>query len=214
VPCLTASSAWIRCLAYVQVNPNSPEANGPFLVFSVENMQGVKAEERFSGYSIQTLADVRYILEDPNVEFYTASVWKEDSILVKVPSWAFTALYNRDDINRSGQVEDIVIDAMDDARHEFDSNKANREWRYYLLQFPPGVVLSSKVIYPDAGDDNELDYEIVKVESTHAKAGTLVEHWLYFQVARVDVRAAKRGKVEKKDKKSKGANKLANLMSG
>jgi sarcosine oxidase delta subunit len=77
------------------------------------------------------------------------------------------------------------------------------------LQFPPGHVLSSKTIYDEAGDNEELDYEIVDVTYTHSKvAGANTEHWMHFKVARTDLRISKRGKVEKKEKKSKMAAKL------
>lgn len=103
---------------------------------------------------------------------------------------------------------------MDDARHHFEENKDNRMFRYFLLEFPPGTTLSSKLIFSGAGDDEELDYDIVKIEVTGGSVNfTITEHWLHFAVARTDARVQKRGKVEKKSKKSKGASKLAGMMT-
>ena len=130
-------------------------------------------------------------------------------MLFRFPAFPYTILHTRDEMNARGAIPDNVINSMDNARHEFENNKVHREWRYFLLQFPPGHVLSSKAIYDDAGDNEELDYDIVDVTYMHKKvAGANTEHWMHFKVARTDLRVSKRGKVEKKEKKSKMAAKL------
>lgn len=142
-------------------------------------------------------------------------VWRDDGILIKVPAFEYSLLNNKTEFDADTGVDSGVTDAMDDARHYYETDKANRRWQHYLLEFPPGVTLSSKEIFEDAGDDDELDYEIVNVKVTTAKIGfDIQEHWLHFKVARTDTRITKRGKVMKASNKSKGASKLANLMSG
>lgn len=177
-----------------------------------------KAEDRYDGFSIQVKADVRWIVEDEEVDAYTMRVWKEDGILVKVPSVEYTLLHNKTELDAHANVTEDVINSMDNARHYYEQEKAVRRWQHYLIEMPPGVTLSAKEIYDDAGDDEELDYELVNVTVTDPKINfTIQEHWLHFSVARTDTRIAKRGKVAKTSKKSKGANKLAslgNLMSG
>jgi hypothetical protein len=42
--------------------------------------------------------------------------------------------------------------------------------------------LSSKAIYDDAGDNEELDYDIVDVTYMHPKvSGINTEHWMHFK---------------------------------
>ena len=98
---------------------------------------------------------------------------------------------------------------MDNARHQFENHKVLRQWKYLLLQFSLGYVLSSKAVYEDAGDNEDLDYDIMDVTYTHPQAaGATTELWMHFKVARTDLQVSKRGKVEKKEKKSKMAAKL------
>jgi hypothetical protein len=194
----------------IEVNINCPEANRELTVFQLDNIPGViKAEERYHGYSIQILVDIRWTLDDDTIDHYTGRVWKEDALLFRLPAFPYTILHNREEMSSAGWIPDNVINSMDNARHEFENNKVLREWKYFLLQFPPGHVLSSKAVYDEAGDNEELDYDIVDVTYTHAKVtGINTEHWMHFKVARTDLRVSKRGKVEKKEKKSKMAAKL------
>jgi hypothetical protein len=155
------------------------------------------------------MIDIRWTLDDDTIDHYTGRVWKEDALLFRFPAFPYTLLHNRDEMNAKDLIPSNTINSMDNARHEFENNKVLREWKYFLLQFPPGHVLSSKAIYDDAGDNEELDYDIVDVTYKHHKCvGENTEHWVHFQVARPDLRVSKRGKVEKKEKKSKMAAKL------
>jgi hypothetical protein len=201
----------LNCLsAIIEVNINCPEANGKLSVFQLDNIPDVvKAEERFHGYSIQIMVDIQWTLDNDTVDYNTGRVWKEDALLFHFPAFPFhfpafpySILYNHEEMNSNGMAPRNIIDSMDDARHEFENNKVHREWKYLLLQFPPGHVLSSKAIYEDAREDEELVYDIVDVNYTHPKVtGANKEHWVHFKVARTDLRISKRGKVEKKESK-------------
>ena len=63
-----------------------------------------------------------------------------------------------------GAISEEMNSAIDDTRHSFVNDEANCMWKYYLLEFPPGVTLSSSLIFQDAGDDEELDYDLVEFE--------------------------------------------------
>lgn len=169
----------------------------------------VKTEERYDGYSLQIKGDVRWMLEDQEADQYSMRVWRDDAILVKLPAMEYSLIHNKDEFDVNDDVPESVINAMDDARHHFEENKKNRMFRYILIEFPPGTMLSSKLIFSEAGDNEELDYDIVQIEANDK----VTEHWLHFTVARTDTRVQKRGKVEKKSKKSKAASKLANLAN-
>jgi hypothetical protein len=56
---------------------------------------------------------------------------------------------------------------MDDACHEFEENKASCCWKHLLLEFPAGHMISGKDIYEDAGDDEELELELIPILYSH-----------------------------------------------
>jgi len=92
---------------------------------------------------------------------------------------------------------------MDDARHRFaeDEKKGASNTKDLLLTFPSDYILSSKEIYEDAGENNDVELKIVSDATNPSNA----EYWAVFTVARLDVKAEKRGRVEKAEKKSKAA---------
>jgi hypothetical protein len=195
------------------VNIDRPEANREVFVFPLKNIDGVKSGTDCHGCCIVILMDVRFVLDDQTVKHYKARLFANNQVLLTVPSWDDSPLYNQDET--VNQVDSNVTDAMDDARHAHEKNKATRRcWNHLLLEFPAGHELSSKLIYEDAGDDEELEFEIVPFHCSHAPAPTVfnTHHCAAWMVARSDVRASKRGKVEHKENKSKAASLLANLM--
>jgi hypothetical protein len=149
----------------IAVNIDKPEANREALVFPLKDMVGMKKGASYYGYYIMMPMDVRYIMDNENVEHYKARLFGNNKILLTVPAWDYSHLYNREEI--FDQVAMNVTDAMDDARHGFEENKATRQWKNLLLEFPGGHVLSSKLIYEDAGDDEELELEIVPYKYNH-----------------------------------------------
>jgi hypothetical protein len=86
---------------------------------------------------------------------------------------------------------------MDDARHSYEKNKASRRWNHLLLEFPTGHELSSQVIYDDAGEDEELELEIVPFRYCHSTNTDQFNsmHYAAWNVARSDVRTRARGRL-------------------
>jgi hypothetical protein len=183
--------------------------------FSLKEIGGVKQGTSYYGYYIMILMDVRFILDDQMVDHYKARLFASHQVLLMVPAWHYSPLYNRDEI-LVDKVDANVTDAMDDARHNYEENKASRKWKHLLLEFPSGHELSSKSIYAEAGDDKELTLELVTFVYSHSSASTSYNtiHYAAWKVARSDVRASKRGKVEQRENKSKAASLLAGLMKG
>jgi hypothetical protein len=198
--------------ALINVNIDRPEANREVFVFPLKEIDGVKTGTSCHGCHIMLPMDVRFILDDQTVEHCKARLFANHQVLLTVPSWDHSPLYNRDEI--VDHVHDDVMNAMDDARHAFEENKATRRWKHLLLEFPGGHELSSKLIYEAAGDDDELELEIVPHCCSHKSAPTSFNtlHCAAWKVARSDVRASKRGKVEHKENKSKAASLLDNMM--
>jgi hypothetical protein len=202
-----------RCAATIEVNTNRPEANGEALVFSLKDIPGVKSGTMYYGSYIMVPLDIRFVLDDVTLEHYKARVFGDNQILVSVPSHQYSVLYNRDEIMLSAPSH--VTNAMDNARHSFEEHKETRRWKHLLLEFAHGQVLSGKEIYSEAGDDEDLELELIPVHYTHSKAtGDNSIHYAAWQVARTDVQVSKRGKVERKETKSKAAALLEGIMAG
>ena len=152
----------------INVNVDHPEANREVLVFPLKEIEGVKTGTSYYGYYIMVPMDVRFILDDQTIEHYKARLFANHQVLLTVPSWQYSPLYNRDEIVK--KVATNVTDVMDNARHAYEDNKASRRWKHLLLEFPSPHELSSKLIYDEAGDDEELALELVPFHYSHTSA--------------------------------------------
>jgi hypothetical protein len=117
-------------------------------------------------------------------------------------------LANHDDFDAI--VTSNLTNAMDDGRQDFFANRVARRFKQLFLTFPKGYVLSAKEIYGDAGEDQELELEILQIKyypnpGTKNKETYSKHHCAGFKVARIDIKAHKGGKVEAPQKKSKAA---------
>ena len=109
--------------------------------------------------------DTRWIHKDGSIEFFTARVWTPGSILLRVPSFPFTALNQRDAIEIAG-VTQQVVNGMDTARHNYlkgTNLSEDQKWKQLLLQFPADHELLSITIYSDAKEQEELDFGVLHV---------------------------------------------------
>jgi hypothetical protein len=157
--------------------------------------------------------DIRHIADDPTAKFYNARGFNSNSLLLKVPAWLYAMLQNREEI--SAHVSTTVTDAINDARHDFSQDKAAREWKYLVLDFPTDHYLSSKEIHDEAGEDEELELEIISIIYSHPIiVGSGTQHWAAWKVVRTNLKVHKRGKIEVKSKKYKAAALLGNLIGG
>ncbi len=179
----------------------------------MRDIKGLGQGAGYYGYYVMYQIDIRHIADDSTVKFYKARAFPSNSLLIKLPAWPYTILHNRDEIE--AHVSTPVTDAIDDARHDFSQDKAAREWKYLVLDFPTDHRLSSKEIYDEAGEDEELELEIIPVVYSHPKIkGQGTQHWAAWKVVRTDLKVHKRGKIEVKSKKSKAAALLGNLIGG
>jgi hypothetical protein len=189
----------------IKVDINRPELNREVFVFPLKDIKGIDGKSHFDGFQILHRLDVRWVLDDPQVEMYKARIFASNSVLLQVPAWSYSVMADREEF--AATVTPNLTNAMDNARHEFFAHKVARRFKQILLTFPKGYVLSAKEIYEDSGEDQELELEILPI-----KASQNAEHWAGFKVARMDVKAHKRGKVEPTQKKSKAAALLAAAM--
>jgi hypothetical protein len=135
-------------------------------------------------------------------------------LLLKVPAWPYAMLQNHEEI--AAHVSTTVTDAIDDACHDSSQDKAAREWKYLVLDFPTDHhLLSSKEIYDEAGEEEELELEIISIVYSYPVIeGSGTQHWAAWKVVRTNLKVHKRGKIKVKSKKSKAAELLGNLIGG
>jgi hypothetical protein len=97
----------------------------------------------------------------------------------------------------------------------FLQDKAAREWKYLVLDFPTDHHLSWKEICDEAGEDKELELEIITIVYSHPMIkGSGTQHWAAWKVVCTDLKVHKCGKIEVKSKKSKAAALLGGLIDG
>jgi hypothetical protein len=80
------------------------------------------------------------------------------------------------------------MNAIGTACNKFSSEKEQRQWRYYLLEFESFHLLSVKVLHGAAGEDENLPRELILVKYSHEEMNgkTNAKHYLHFFVARVE----------------------------
>ena len=199
----------------IDVKPDCPDANREVFVFPIKDIQGVKNKKAyFNGYSIMMYMDVRHFMDDENVEWYRARLYSDNQVLLTYPSFPYTLLHDREYMNHL--ITKPSQDGMDDARHVYSENKQHRQFRHLLLNFPPGSKLSTSEIYAEAGEDEELELNIIPIEYSRQGMGRKnTVHYVEFQVARTDIKPSKKGRVDTKDrKKSRGAEQLSKMGLG
>lgn len=201
----------------IPVNINRPEDNREVSIYKAEGLTGVKdVNAHFQGYWIVMKYDPRFYADDANVEWYKARVYSSNQVLITLPSFDYSQMHCRDQIV-SSKCPQSCTDAIDNGRLGYAKEEKIRQWKYLLLDFPDSHVLSSSEVYSEAGEDEELDFELFPVSSVHPKIPkvSFTDYYIAFRVARTDVAAYKKGKLEtQKSKTSKGAAKLAALGLG
>jgi hypothetical protein len=194
------------------VNIERPELNGgEVFVYPTSSIPGIDGKTHFYGYSLLLQMDPRWMQDDPEIDCYTARVFTSNSILIKKPAWPYSPLQERDQY--VSQFNASAVAAMDNAIHDFAANKQKRKFKYILLVFKNegdkrDLVLSSKEIYKDSGEDEELEPQMMLGDSDMNEEG-----WGLFQVARLDMKPEKRGRLQT-SKTSKAASFFLGSGSG
>ena len=184
------------------MNVERPELNGgKVLVYPTSSIPGIDGKAHYHGFSLLLQMDPRWMLDDTETDCYTARVFTSNSILIKKPAWPWSPLGARDQY--VGHFNASAIAAMDNAIHDYAANKQKRKFKYILLVFKNkegekrDLVLSSKEIYAGSGEDEELEPQMMKLNE---------KGWGLFQVARLDMKPEKRGRLHITQKKSKAAS--------
>jgi hypothetical protein len=184
----------------VKVNYSRAEQQNGFMVYRVDELAAEDGKKYYRGFSIQKKVDPRYIYDDPRKEFYTARTWTDESVLVGYPAGTYEHFKHPESFK--DEVEPGVYKAMDEERNRFVDNPS-RLIEYTLLQFPHpdggerglSFKLSAKELFVNpTGDETELELQYFPVINTHAHGPAVESTMCVWNVARLDVSAAKRGK--------------------
>jgi hypothetical protein len=202
--------------AHVVVDYSTKYQVGGLIVWWDSELQGIDEKSFFNGFNIQNEADPRWTFDDPQADFYLASIHQDDSVLVGVPAVKYDHLYHIDGFVGTSE---CVRKDIDEERNKIvpvlkKFKKLPMHW--YLLQFPPrpgmtGVRLSVKEIYKcdDIHDDTSLELRYFPNLSKHHVVETHATWWATWNVVCNDIgekeRDRKRGSPELEEKKSKAA---------
>ena len=118
--------------------------------------------------------------------------------MIRKPSWDYGLLSRRDELNKYCLTDcPFLTNGLDDVRHKFNENTNNHKIVNYVIQFPDGVELSSKAVYAEANEDEDLSLKVIpdEYERYTGSKETNKVFWGVFFVARTDIKANKRGKV-------------------
>ena len=203
----------------INVNTECPEANREVVTHEVERIEGVGESENrlFKGFWTCLPIDIRFILDDKSAPHWKARIFSEDAILISIQAWPCSHLNDRDQF--ANHVGPNVVEALDDAHHDCAGDAADvkeaRKWKHLFLKFPEGQSLSSKVVNKDAGEDEKLKLELIPVKAMHKGLQTACTSlFAAWKVARTDIKARKKGKLEQKSDKSDAALLLEQLGAG
>jgi hypothetical protein len=217
--CFDCFLACFLCLTFLShydiaetilVDIRRPERNREVLVFEVKDIEGLKKGSVFSGYYIFLPMDIRFTLDDFMSDHYTACVCADNQVLITLPAWPYSLLYGRDAM----KLKKNLVNAMDEARHDYNDNKKARLLKHLVLNFPAGHILSSKEFFEKSTQEEKLAMEIVSINEGHTMMPKLknTSHYVCWKVARVDLKASKRGRIEKVKEVSEAATLLAAMM--
>ena len=200
----------------IMVNVERPTRNHEFNVYPIVNIPGMAPNSYYSGYWITYPVEPRFWCRERNQEWYKARVFTSNQILVTVPEGDYTMMFNRDELE--GSVDECVLDALDNERFSYmETLEINpmEKLKHYILQFPDGCELSSKEIYENSGENEDLNLELhtvnYEVQRNEEDIFDMTRHFAAFKVVRGDLKAMKKGRNEN-EQMSKGANLFFNQM--
>jgi hypothetical protein len=201
----------------IHVDASHPTSNVPFLVFPVKDIEGVDGKSYYEGFAIFYQVDMRWIKENEEEDPYTGRVFGSNLLQFKCPAWPYSFLTMHDEIE--SQVPKNVLDTIEHSQHNYAENPKSSKFKTFMLEFPGGLELASKPIYLEAGENEDLEMDLIDLECDRmdGSSSTSSEMWGCWVVARTDTEFAKRGKVNVQEKKSKAAlllEKLAKKKAG
>lgn len=177
------------------VNLDRPEMNREALIYPIQDIEGVNGVDHYHGYFFLFPFDIRALLDDRTHTWFKGREFSDTQVLMTIPAYPYSPLKDREQFDE--HLSSNITDAMDHSRHLFEENKTTWRELHLLFTFPPDHKLSSHEIYDKAGEDEKLEMTLIPTETTHESFDfSNKASWVGFTVARVDVTANKKGRVD------------------
>lgn len=210
----------------IVVDTEVPWKNGPFIIVPVKDMVGIDGTSFYNGFCIMLKINPRWMTESKHEGDYFEARLLEDKkgrnhVLVKVPVGDFVMLNETEAF--SNAIPDYLSNALFNMQNIYEEQREENDGRdifeYFVLKFPHEYELSASVINDDAGKGEELKFNLEQVPNVCDHDSSFAfqnkDTWYFWQVARVDVKAEKKAKREKKQSKGLAAiNKRGKMKFG
>jgi len=202
------------------VDIERPENNRELFIFNLKDVEAKDKKSFYCGYTIGLQVDPRFIVDDLSCEPFEAVVLSANSILVSMPAYPFSFLQEEFYQHLRAMSNDFLANAFDNARHDYveetnDYEGEDRKTKHLLLQFPDNHEFSVEPIIDKDRDEDDrvLPFDTLTLEANHDfLKGENQQVWIVWRVLRTNIRAMKRGKIEKKNKMSQIASKFQGLV--
>ena len=203
----------------LEVDIERPENNREVFLFPLKDVAAKDNKSYYQGYGIALQVDPRHIVEDISRDPFEAVIYSTNSILLSMPAYPFSFL-QEDFFQLLKDSNNLFLaNAFDYARHDYDDAVTNyegedRKTKHLLLKFPEDHELSVEPILDKDKDEDEhfLPFETLTMEANHECIdGDNQQVWIIWKVLRIDIKALKKGKMERKSKMSQIASKFQGL---
>jgi hypothetical protein len=151
------------------VNTDYPERNGDVFIIDVPRMDGVDPDKKYCGYAIFFRMDPIWARDYKEIDWYSCKVYTPNKLLVKMPAWPY-ALFSNEDwkiLQTYLRTKEPLLESLDNKRKGFATEqgqpKKDRMFKFILLDFGSEVKLSSKVVYSNAGEEEQCEWEFYPI---------------------------------------------------
>lgn len=183
-------------------------------MYEVPDLDSIESETTRPGYAIFYPMQLAWVRTDKSKEFYRARVYSDNYLMVTVPAADWDMIKGGD--FEGSSLDPKIVGGINNARKHFrdhlkeEGGSKIRMWKTFLLRFPAGHKLNSKVIYEDAGEDQDLDVDFVKTYTNKAKSS--FRYYACWKVANKQKKKFARGFEDNVEAEmSKNAKRLAEL---
>ena len=180
-------------------------------MYEVPDLTVLAKETTLRGYGILYPMQLGWVRSDTSKEFYRGRVYSDEILMMTVPGSDWDQIKGGD-FSESTMDEKIVGGIHNARQHYRDQVKegnTKRMWKTYLLRFPAGHKLSSKEIYSEAGEDQDLEVDFVKVYLSKKKSS--FRYYACWSVVNKEKKKFARGAIDDEQQMSRNAAKLEAL---
>jgi hypothetical protein len=115
----------------------------------------------YQGYTFFSSRYAVDIRKGTGEEPYSGCIFASNMLSFKCVSWPYSFLGMHDKLEN--EISRNMMDALEDEQHKYHENSLGRKHNDFLVEFSKGQELSSKLIYGDTGENEELGMEFVEL---------------------------------------------------